>query len=235
MAAGEAMRARGCGWMLAGVNPDDIGAFYTREMPRLVVFVKTTVGGLDWHAAADVADGVRAGAAPVGGAEPAGGVRCAAPGSMGQGRRPDHPRRVQDEGIPAGRERSGDAGDGQHAFRACRRTGARQRVRHQAPGHDRGHDPSASGAAGRHRVAVYPAQRAGPGHRPPAGDLAGPVGQADGPVCPAARHANRCDGSAGQAGAFGCDGRCARRHPGIIRRAGARFSGLWPSQQWHVG
>jgi RNA polymerase sigma factor (sigma-70 family) len=41
--------------MLAGVTPEDIRTFYIKEMPRLVVFVKTTVTGLDWHAAADVA------------------------------------------------------------------------------------------------------------------------------------------------------------------------------------
>jgi DNA-directed RNA polymerase specialized sigma24 family protein len=37
-----------------GVNPADIGAFYEREMPRLVLFV-TISTGLDIHAAADVA------------------------------------------------------------------------------------------------------------------------------------------------------------------------------------
>jgi RNA polymerase sigma factor (sigma-70 family) len=55
LAAAEALRAGGCGWMLARMDPDDIGAFYAREMPRLVLFVMTTVHGLDWHAAADVA------------------------------------------------------------------------------------------------------------------------------------------------------------------------------------
>jgi RNA polymerase sigma-70 factor (ECF subfamily) len=49
------MRAHGGGWMLAGVNQDDIGAFYLKEMPRLVLFVHTLSGSLDWHAAADVA------------------------------------------------------------------------------------------------------------------------------------------------------------------------------------
>jgi RNA polymerase sigma factor (sigma-70 family) len=41
--------------MLAHVDPDDIGAFYLKEMPRLVLFVHTLSGSLDWHAAADVA------------------------------------------------------------------------------------------------------------------------------------------------------------------------------------
>jgi len=40
--------------MLTGVDPDEIGAFYTREMPGLVLFVKTLSSSLDWHAAADV-------------------------------------------------------------------------------------------------------------------------------------------------------------------------------------
>ena len=53
--AGEAMRTYGGGWILAGVSQDDIGAFYLKEMPRLVLFLKTTISGLDWHAAADVA------------------------------------------------------------------------------------------------------------------------------------------------------------------------------------
>jgi RNA polymerase sigma-70 factor (ECF subfamily) len=41
--------------MLGGVNPADIGAFYEREMPRLVLFVKSLSSTLDGHAAADVA------------------------------------------------------------------------------------------------------------------------------------------------------------------------------------
>lgn len=55
MEAGEAMRSGGAGWMLPGVDPDEIGAFYLKEMPRLVLFVKTVSSSLDWHAAADVA------------------------------------------------------------------------------------------------------------------------------------------------------------------------------------
>jgi RNA polymerase sigma factor (sigma-70 family) len=39
---------------LERVNPADVGAFYEREMPRLVLFV-TISTGLDMHAAADVA------------------------------------------------------------------------------------------------------------------------------------------------------------------------------------
>jgi len=35
--------------------PADIGAFYKREMPRLIAFVATVCAGLDVHAAADVA------------------------------------------------------------------------------------------------------------------------------------------------------------------------------------
>jgi RNA polymerase sigma-70 factor (ECF subfamily) len=41
--------------MLAGVAGDEFSAFYLREMPRLVWFVKTVSASLDWHAAADVA------------------------------------------------------------------------------------------------------------------------------------------------------------------------------------
>ena len=40
---------------LEGVNPPDIGAFYEKEMPRLVLFVMALSSSLDGHAAADVA------------------------------------------------------------------------------------------------------------------------------------------------------------------------------------
>ena len=50
-------------------------------------------------------------------------------------------------------------------------------------------------AARRHRVRVHPAERAQPGDRPPARDLAGPAGQADGPAHAAACRADRGDSS----------------------------------------
>jgi RNA polymerase sigma-70 factor, ECF subfamily len=51
---GDGGRAPAADAELDRVNPAEIGAFYEREMPRLVLFV--TVGtGLDVHAAADVA------------------------------------------------------------------------------------------------------------------------------------------------------------------------------------
>jgi RNA polymerase sigma factor (sigma-70 family) len=51
---GDGARAAAAGAKLDRVNPAEIGSFYEREMPRLVLFV--TVGtGLDVHAAADVA------------------------------------------------------------------------------------------------------------------------------------------------------------------------------------
>jgi len=40
---------------LESVNPAEITAFYEKEMPRLVMFVKTLSSSLDGHAAADVA------------------------------------------------------------------------------------------------------------------------------------------------------------------------------------
>jgi RNA polymerase sigma factor (sigma-70 family) len=54
--AGETWRRDLAGEMLAGVESrEDIGAFYAREMERLVMFVKSTSTSLDWHAAGDVA------------------------------------------------------------------------------------------------------------------------------------------------------------------------------------
>jgi len=55
VAAGEASSVSGAGTTVAGGDPHEIGAFYMREMPRLVLFVKTLSGSLDRHAAADVA------------------------------------------------------------------------------------------------------------------------------------------------------------------------------------
>jgi RNA polymerase sigma factor (sigma-70 family) len=40
---------------LEGMNPAEFEAFYEKEMPRLVLFVKTLSSSLDGHAAADVA------------------------------------------------------------------------------------------------------------------------------------------------------------------------------------
>ncbi len=54
MAPGESAPAVTVGAKLERVNPAEIGAFYEREMPRLVLFV-TISTGLDVHAAADVA------------------------------------------------------------------------------------------------------------------------------------------------------------------------------------
>jgi RNA polymerase sigma factor (sigma-70 family) len=51
---GDGARSSVVGEMLERVNPAEIGAFYEREMPRLVLFV-TVSTGLDIHAAADVA------------------------------------------------------------------------------------------------------------------------------------------------------------------------------------
>jgi RNA polymerase sigma factor (sigma-70 family) len=51
---GDGARPSVAGDMLERVNPAEIGAFYEREMPRLVLFV-TLSTGLDIHAAADVA------------------------------------------------------------------------------------------------------------------------------------------------------------------------------------
>jgi RNA polymerase sigma factor (sigma-70 family) len=51
---GDGARSAVVGEKLERVNPAEIGAFYEREMPRLVLFV-TTSAGLDIHAAADVA------------------------------------------------------------------------------------------------------------------------------------------------------------------------------------
>jgi RNA polymerase sigma-70 factor (ECF subfamily) len=50
---GDGTRSSLVGEELKRVNPAEIGTFYEREMPRLVVFV-TTRTGLDIHAAADV-------------------------------------------------------------------------------------------------------------------------------------------------------------------------------------
>ena len=54
MLLGDGVRSSVAGGKLERVNPAEIGAFYEREMPRLVVFV-TAGTGLDMHAAADVA------------------------------------------------------------------------------------------------------------------------------------------------------------------------------------
>jgi RNA polymerase sigma-70 factor (ECF subfamily) len=51
---GDGARSPVVGEKLERVNPAEIGAFYEREMPRLVLFV-TVSTGLDIHAAADVA------------------------------------------------------------------------------------------------------------------------------------------------------------------------------------
>lgn len=51
---GDRARSSVVGEKLESVNPAGIGAFYEREMPRLVLFV-TISTGLDVHAAADVA------------------------------------------------------------------------------------------------------------------------------------------------------------------------------------
>jgi RNA polymerase sigma factor (sigma-70 family) len=55
VAADDRTAVSGAKGKLEGVNPADIGAFYQREMPRLVLFVKTLSSSLDGHAAADVA------------------------------------------------------------------------------------------------------------------------------------------------------------------------------------
>lgn len=54
MLLGDGARSSVVGVKLERVNTADIGAFYEREMPRLVLFV-TISTGLDVHAAADVA------------------------------------------------------------------------------------------------------------------------------------------------------------------------------------
>ena len=54
MLLGDDARSSVAGEKLEGVNTAEIGAFYEREMPRLVLFV-TISTGLDAHAAADVA------------------------------------------------------------------------------------------------------------------------------------------------------------------------------------
>ncbi len=54
MLLGDCTRSSVVGEKLERVNPAEIGAFYEREMPRLVLFV-TISTGLDIHAAADVA------------------------------------------------------------------------------------------------------------------------------------------------------------------------------------
>lgn len=54
MLLGDGARSSVVGEMLERVNPAEIGAFYEREMPRLVLFV-TVSTGLDIHTAADVA------------------------------------------------------------------------------------------------------------------------------------------------------------------------------------
>jgi RNA polymerase sigma factor (sigma-70 family) len=51
---GDGARSAVAGDKLERVNPAEIGAFYEREMPRLVLFVAISAG-LDLHAAADVA------------------------------------------------------------------------------------------------------------------------------------------------------------------------------------
>jgi RNA polymerase sigma factor (sigma-70 family) len=55
VAAGEAGPVSGGGTTVAGGDQHEFGAYYLREMPRLVLFVKTLSGDLDWHAANDVA------------------------------------------------------------------------------------------------------------------------------------------------------------------------------------
>ncbi len=54
MLLGDGARSSVAGERLERVTPAEIGAFYEREMPRLVLFV-TISTGLDVHAAADVA------------------------------------------------------------------------------------------------------------------------------------------------------------------------------------
>jgi DNA-directed RNA polymerase specialized sigma24 family protein len=54
MLLGDGTRSRAVGEKLERVDTAGIGAFYEREMPRLVLFV-TISTGLDVHAAADVA------------------------------------------------------------------------------------------------------------------------------------------------------------------------------------
>ncbi len=54
MLLGDGARSPVAGEKLERVTPAEIGAFYEREMPRLVLFV-TISTGLDIHAAADVA------------------------------------------------------------------------------------------------------------------------------------------------------------------------------------
>jgi hypothetical protein len=54
MSPGDGAPAPTVGANLGGVGPAEIGAFYEKEMPRLVLFV-TVSTGLDAHASADVA------------------------------------------------------------------------------------------------------------------------------------------------------------------------------------
>ena len=54
MPLGDGAPATTVGAKLGSVGPAEIGAFYEKEMPRLVLFV-TVSTGLDMHAAADVA------------------------------------------------------------------------------------------------------------------------------------------------------------------------------------
>jgi RNA polymerase sigma factor (sigma-70 family) len=51
---GDSVRSAVVGEKLEGLNPIEVGAFYEREMPQLVLFV-TISTGLDTHAAADAA------------------------------------------------------------------------------------------------------------------------------------------------------------------------------------
>jgi DNA-directed RNA polymerase specialized sigma24 family protein len=55
VAPGDGAPLSGVREKLEGVNPPDIGAFYEKEMPRLVLFVMALSSSLDGHAAADVA------------------------------------------------------------------------------------------------------------------------------------------------------------------------------------
>lgn len=55
MPAGEGVHFPAVSENLEGVHAAEIGAFYEKEMPRLVLFVKTLSTSLDGHAAADIA------------------------------------------------------------------------------------------------------------------------------------------------------------------------------------
>ena len=104
---------------------------------------------------------------------------------------------------------------------AARERGHEHDSRH--PIMTRGHDPPAPGPPGRHRIRVHPAQRAVPGHRPPAGHLARPLAQAaHPPPCPAASpRALRAAAAPARTGRPGL----ARHRPAAGRRAGAGPSG----------